>query len=137
MTFDDFWTDQFSILEALDFTFLKINLLVRTLSQLPSPTKSLIDGIWSLEVQGAHNYNKKLRFIFHWRPRGQINFLNQGRNLGPHIRYWVAKWLKRHIFGFPTKNLTILDQYFRFHCLKKIFVLVQYLAQLRYYKYIL
>ena len=30
-----------------------------------------------------------------------------------------AKQLNRYIFGFATKNLTILDQYFRFHCLKK------------------
>ena len=31
-----------------------------------------------------------------------------------------AKQLKRHISGFPTKNLTISDQYFqRFHCQKK------------------
>ena len=31
-----------------------------------------------------------------------------------------AKQLNRHIFGFPTKNLTISDQYFqRFHCQKK------------------
>ena len=31
-----------------------------------------------------------------------------------------ANQLDRHIFGFPTKNLTILDQYFqRFHCQKK------------------
>ena len=31
-----------------------------------------------------------------------------------------AKQLDRHIFGFPTKNLTISDQYFqRFHCQKK------------------
>ena len=31
-----------------------------------------------------------------------------------------AKQLNRHIFGFPTKNLTILDQYFqRFHGQKK------------------
>ena len=31
-----------------------------------------------------------------------------------------AKQLNRHTFGFPTKNLTILDQYLqRFHCQKK------------------
>ena len=31
-----------------------------------------------------------------------------------------AKQLNRHIFGLPTKNLTILDQYFqRFPCQKK------------------
>ena len=31
-----------------------------------------------------------------------------------------AKQLNRYIFGFPTKNLTIPDQYFqRFHCQKK------------------
>ena len=49
-----------------------------------------------------------------------------------------AKQLNKHIFGFPTKNLTISDQYFqRFHCRKKIFVIVQYFAQLRYYKYFL
>ena len=32
----------------------------------------------------------------------------------------IAKQPNIHIFGFPTKNLTILDQYFqRFHCQKK------------------
>ena len=31
-----------------------------------------------------------------------------------------AKQLNKHIFGFPTKNLTISDQYFqRFCCQKK------------------
>ena len=31
-----------------------------------------------------------------------------------------AKQLNRHIFGFPTKNLTISDQYSQsFHCQKR------------------
>ena len=31
-----------------------------------------------------------------------------------------AKQLNRHVFGFQTNNLTILDQYFQgFHCQKK------------------
>ena len=50
----------------------------------------------------------------------------------------VCKTAKLTYFWIPNKNRTISDQYFqRFHCRKKIFVIVQYFAQLLYYKYLL